>query len=87
MSSSIGMMKFPIFLEKQIVMFQSPATSYWDHFPYTLVMTNIAMENHHRNSGFSHFKDYFTIETVDFPVAMENHHGKIKHVPVTTNPY
>ena len=26
------------------------------HIPYPLVMTNMTIENHHRNSGFSHEK-------------------------------
>ena len=33
----------------------------WVQSPYPLVMTNIAIENDHRNSGFSHEKLPFSI--------------------------
>ena len=34
---------------------------------YPLVMTNIAIENDHRNSGFSHWKWWFSISYVKLP--------------------
>ena len=33
---------------------------------YPLVMTNIAIENGHRNSGFSHEKWWFSIVTLNY---------------------
>ena len=57
--NSHGPMASPVLPSK----FQVPMGPFQGHFPplkFTLWWTNIAMENDHRNSGFSHEKRWFS---------------------------
>ena len=51
---------------------------------YPLVMTNIAIENGHRNSGFSHWKWWFSIAMLNYQRItwndMETHEKSHRHV-------